>query len=59
MWIVPLPKDHLGGSHGKKDDYDIVFMITMVVKQRRWIVDVSTWNMTPLDIELKAFSMSN
>jgi hypothetical protein len=25
MWIMPLPKDHLGGSHGRRDDYDIVF----------------------------------
>ncbi len=27
MRIVPLPKDHLGGFHGKGDDYDIAFTI--------------------------------
>jgi len=34
---MPLPKDHLNGSHGIRDDYDIItFMIPMVVKQRRF-----------------------
>jgi len=34
---VPFPKDHLGGSQGRRDDYDIItFMITMVVKQRKF-----------------------
>jgi hypothetical protein len=65
----------LTSSHGKWDDRDIAITVTMIIKQRRFkCIDYtikgiscmmtppttqSSWNMTPLNTKLKAFTMSN